>query len=183
MLLKLKKGCLCRPGLARPFTVYQPKAKRPKRWPSMRIPRTPHCPYGSKLLFNLKQMLHVMNMCGWDGIRKKRKRKKKKSLWICSSCTTMRLNSANNQQDKRKETGDGGFESAGKGRLFSFASDKWGPFPVLFFYAPFPHGALTKPYSQGFKTFKNPAFFLFFFLRESLFTITTTRPRMFPACQ
>lgn len=95
--------------------------------------------------------------------KEKEEKKKKKSLWICSSCTTMRLNSANNQQDKRKETGDGGFESAGKGRLFSFASDKWGPFPVLFFYAPFPHGALTKPYSQGFKTFKNPAFFLFFF--------------------
>lgn len=90
---------------------------------------------------NLERMLPMMNMrMKWQTPQlasrggKKRKKKKRQSMWICSSCTTMRLNSANNQQqDKRKETGDSGFESAGK-RWRTLVSDKRGP--LLAFFLP-----------------------------------------------
>lgn len=60
------------------------------------------------------------------------KKGEKKSLWICSSCTSMRLNSANNQQERKKGSWWSGIWKRKDGATLSLVSEKRVPLPVLF---------------------------------------------------
>lgn len=131
MLLKLKHGCASKTWL-HPTQGHRDQDDNQVR-------DFPTVFRGTNFSFNLGRMSYRW-ICGWNGRRHSRHRKgegKKgeKSLWICSSCTSMRLNSANNQQEERKERRKlviRDLKVQGRGdTLFSFRKERV-PFPVLF---------------------------------------------------